>query len=105
MAPQQDYAATVTVGTDELSETVIETDVEQAIMEDAVIDEPIAVIPKKRGRPPKRPKAPVVSETPDDAPEEPRKTTITYYLAIFSESQMHKPSKQRKPINTFLRLA
>ncbi|KAF9232534.1 hypothetical protein BU15DRAFT_54905, partial [Melanogaster broomeanus] len=30
---------------------------------------------------------------------------VTYYLAMFSESQMRKPEKQRKSVNTFLSLS
>ncbi|KAI6039492.1 hypothetical protein EDC04DRAFT_2603155 [Pisolithus marmoratus] len=51
---------------------------------------PPTVIPKKRGQPSKK--------------ELPKPMSITYYLVLFSESEMKKTVKQWKSNNTFLEL-
>ena len=38
------------------------------------------------------------------APEPPKPVNITYFLAIYSKTEMEKGEKQQKPSNTFLQL-
>ncbi|KAI6023435.1 hypothetical protein EDC04DRAFT_2606668 [Pisolithus marmoratus] len=67
---------------------------------------PPMVIPKKRGQPLKK-VLPVTKEGNSAAPElqePPKPTSITYYLALFSESEMKKTVKQWKSNNMFLQL-
>jgi len=75
-------------------------------------------IPKKRGRPAKKAQVEAVKGPGQFAllsvcidssqymrPESlPKSISITYYLAIFSEVEMKKTEKQRKPSNTFLQM-
>ncbi|KAI5992675.1 hypothetical protein EDD15DRAFT_2196881 [Pisolithus albus] len=67
---------------------------------------PPTVAPKKRGRPSKK-VLPASKEDNSAAPELqelPKPASITYYLALFSESEMKKTVKQWKSNNTFLQL-
>jgi hypothetical protein len=51
-------------------------------------------------------KAPKATETAVETQTQPKKSpAITYYLTMFSDTQMRKPEKQRKSVNTFMVLS
>ncbi|KAF9243088.1 hypothetical protein BU15DRAFT_72287 [Melanogaster broomeanus] len=96
---------------DDLSETAVDTEQEPAtiITTDSPEEPEKASVPppsKKRGRPRKQTNVPNnQSLAAEDTSEAAPKLRVTYYLAMFSESQMRKPEKQRKSVNTFLSLS
>ncbi|KIJ07779.1 hypothetical protein PAXINDRAFT_89848 [Paxillus involutus ATCC 200175] len=103
---------------DDLSETAVETERELSTTSSGLSianpeSDPVPTPPapaKKRGRPKKQAVTSKDQWQSDlqEAPLEPAKNlkaTITYYLAMFTETQMRKPDKQQKSINTFLCLS
>ncbi|KAF8836322.1 hypothetical protein BDN67DRAFT_1014783 [Paxillus ammoniavirescens] len=103
---------------DDLSETAVETERELSTTSSGLSianpeSDPVLTPPapaKKRGRLKKQAVTSKDQRQSDlqEAPLEPAKNLkamITYYLAMFTETQMRKPDKQRKSINAFLCLS